>query len=115
MRITGRTKDIINRGGEKFSAADIEHVVQRHPDVLHVAVIGVPHERLGETVCAFVAAREGATLLGEDLNDFMLTQNIARAKIPTEWHVVGEIPATASGKVQKHLLRAARDEGLTPA
>ncbi|NKQ51925.1 cyclohexanecarboxylate-CoA ligase [Amycolatopsis sp. K13G38] len=110
MRITGRTKDIINRGGEKFSSADIEHVLHRHPDVSAAAVFGVPHERLGENVCAYIVPRAGAEPpTPEQLTNFMEAQDVARAKIPTEWHLVGELPRTASGKVQKHLLRAARD------
>ncbi|GAA4546425.1 class I adenylate-forming enzyme family protein [Pseudonocardia xishanensis] len=110
MQITGRTKDIINRGGEKFSSADIEHVLHRHADVSAAAVFGVPHDRLGESVCAYVVTRPGATPpTGEALAEFMLAQDIAKAKVPTEWHFAEEIPRTASGKVQKHLLRAARD------
>jgi acyl-coenzyme A synthetase/AMP-(fatty) acid ligase len=109
MRITGRTKDIINRGGEKFSAADIENVLHRHPDVAKAAVLGVPHERLGESVCAFVQTRSGRQPDAGDLAAFMTGQDITRAKVPTEWHFVDEIPTTASGKVQKHLLRAHRE------
>lgn len=106
MRITGRTKDIINRGGEKLSAADIEAAIQRHPDVAATAVIGVPHERLGEVVCAFVVARTGVTALDPDaIRDFLLAADLAKVKLPQEWHVVDALPTTASGKVQKHLLR----------
>jgi acyl-CoA synthetase (AMP-forming)/AMP-acid ligase II len=106
MRITGRSKDIINRGGEKFSSADIENVLHRHPDITKVAVLGVPHERLGESVCAFVQTRSGDELDADRLIAFMLDHDIARAKIPTEWHFIAEIPTTSSGKVQKHMLRA---------
>ncbi|MET7395136.1 AMP-binding protein [Dactylosporangium sp. NPDC005572] len=110
MRITGRTKDIINRGGEKFSTADIEHVLDRHPDIAEVAVMGVPDERLGEKVCAFVVARpDSEPPTPQALAAFMAEQDVARAKVPAEWHVVDRLPRTASGKIQKHLLRAARD------
>ncbi|MFC8662198.1 class I adenylate-forming enzyme family protein [Streptomyces sp. NPDC057199] len=115
MRITGRTKDIINRGGEKFSSADIEHVLQRHPRVDSAAVMGVPEERLGEAVCAFVTGRPGLPPpTHEELTAFMIEQDVARAKIPTEWHLVDQLPRTASGKIQKHLLRAARDGADLP-
>ncbi|MEO3862673.1 AMP-binding protein [Acrocarpospora sp. B8E8] len=115
MRITGRTKDIINRGGEKFSSADIEHVLHRHPHVEAAAVIGVPDERLGETVCAFVVGRPGyPPPTPEELAAFMIGQDMARAKVPTEWHIVDQLPRTASGKLQKHLLRAARDGADLP-
>ncbi|WCT05773.1 class I adenylate-forming enzyme family protein [Rhodococcus qingshengii] len=112
VRITGRTKDIINRGGEKFSTADIENVIHRHDAVDKAAVIGVAHPRLGETVCAFIVPRDDVALTGEDMAQFMIAQDVARAKIPSEWHFVDEIPTTASGKVQKHLLHGARADQL---
>jgi len=105
MRITGRTKDIINRGGEKFASTDIENVIQRHPDVLEVAVVGVPDDRLGEVVAAYVVLRPGSAVLpGEALADYVREQDLARAKIPVHWQVIDSLPRTASGKVQKHLL-----------
>lgn len=113
MRVTGRTKDIINRGGEKFSAADIENVIHRHPAVAKAAVVGVPHERLGETVCAFVELRGDQIYTDSELRQFMESQDVARAKIPTEWHFVPEIPTTASGKIQKHVLRSQREHTVT--
>jgi acyl-CoA synthetase (AMP-forming)/AMP-acid ligase II len=109
VRVTGRTKDIINRGGEKFAAADIEHVLHRHPSVAAAAVLGVPHERLGEAVCAFIVPVDSAAPpTPEALAGFMLGQDIAKAKVPAEWHIVDALPTTASGKVQKHLLLAER-------
>ncbi|SNR92705.1 acyl-CoA synthetase [Haloechinothrix alba] len=111
VRITGRTKDIINRGGEKFSSVDIEHVLHRHPDIATAAVLAVPNERLGESVCAFIVPRtEAESPTSEKLTEFLLDEQLAKAKVPTEWHIVEEIPTTASGKVQKHLLRAHRDD-----
>ena len=111
MRITGRTKDIINRGGEKLSSADIEAAIQRHPEVAGVAVVGVPHERLGEAVCAFVVPRPAATALDpEVLASFLLDIGLAKVKVPQQWRFVEALPTTASGKVQKHLLRALTDD-----
>lgn len=104
MRITGRTKDIINRGGEKFASADIENVIQRHPDVLEVAVVGRPDERLGEVVAAYIVKRAETSSTVEDLSAFVKGQDLARAKIPVDWHCIDSLPRTASGKVQKHLL-----------
>jgi len=112
VRITGRTKDIINRGGEKFSAADIELALERHPAIHRVAVIGVPHGRLGESVCAFVVPAPGTCeedASGDKLAQFLLAQGVAKQKIPTEWHVVAYLPISATGKVQKNLLRSLRD------
>jgi len=110
MRITGRTKDIINRGGEKFSTLDIENVLDGHPALSEVAVVGVPDERWGESICAFVVVRPGvAAPTPEDLTQFMVGQEVARAKIPSEFRIVDRLPRTASGKLQKHLLRHASD------
>lgn len=107
MRITGRTKDIINRGGEKLSAADIEAAIQRHPQVSAAAVVGVPHERLGEAVCAFVVARSPAAVLApEELASFLTGNGLAKVKLPQEWRFIDALPTTASGKVQKHILRS---------
>lgn len=108
IRITGRTKDIINRGGEKLSAADIEAALGRHPDVAAVAVTAVPHERLGETVGAFLVARPGAVLVPDELAAFLTANGLAKVKVPQEWHLLDSLPTTATGKVQKHLLAEAR-------
>lgn len=105
--ITGRTKDIINRAGEKFSARDIEELILRHPAIETAAVVGLPDERLGEVVGAFVTLADGAVWPGpEELSRWLDGEKLARAKIPTHWLVVPELPRTASGKIQKHELRA---------
>ncbi|HKY23292.1 MAG TPA: class I adenylate-forming enzyme family protein [Vicinamibacterales bacterium] len=102
FHMAGRTKDIINRGGEKFSSMDIEQAVAGHPDVSSVAVIGVPHERLGEAVAAFVVLRANARWNGpETLIAHLERSALARQKIPAHWVVVDSLPTTASGKVQK--------------
>jgi acyl-CoA synthetase (AMP-forming)/AMP-acid ligase II len=115
IRISGRTKDIINRGGEKFSSLDIETVLDARPDITEVAVVGVNDDRLGERVCAFVVLRpDAAQPTPEELSAFMVSRDVARAKIPAEWHIVDALPRTASGKIQKHLLRAAHDAAAQP-
>ncbi|KAA0120518.1 class I adenylate-forming enzyme family protein [Mycolicibacterium sp. P9-22] len=105
VRMTGRSKDIINRGGEKFSTQDIEQALLSHPDLDAVAVIAVPHLRFGEAVGAWIVLAEGCTWAGPQtylrhLDDARL----ARSKLPAEWHVVEGIPTTATGKVQKFRL-----------
>jgi acyl-CoA synthetase (AMP-forming)/AMP-acid ligase II len=106
LRITGRTKDIINRAGEKFSARDIEELILSHPAVDSVAVVGLPDDRLGEVVGAFVTVAPGARWPGaEAMSSYLDGRRLARQKIPSTWHVLPELPRTASGKVQKHLLR----------
>ena len=114
LRITGRTKDIINRGGEKFSARDIEEAILRHDAVTDAAVIPVPDERFGEAVCAFIVPRSSAELVtGEQVAEFMLGLGMTRAKVPVEWHLIDRIPTTATGKVKKFELVALRERTST--
>jgi acyl-CoA synthetase (AMP-forming)/AMP-acid ligase II len=113
VTITGRHKDIINRGGEKFSAREIEDLLARHPKVADVAVIGVPGGRLGERVCAAVVARSrDAGAEPGELRSFLEAARIARQKIPEEFLIVDELPRTAAGKVQKFVL-IERWDGMT--
>lgn len=105
VTMTGRLKDIINRGGEKFSAQDIEHAIASHAAVESVAVVGLPDPRLGEVVGAFVVLRRGACWPGEaELAAHLERQRLARPKLPVHWRVVDALPMTLSGKVQKQVL-----------
>jgi len=102
VQLAGRIKDIVNRGGEKFSTMDIELALLSHPDVEAAAVTAVPHDRLGEAVGAWLIVRDAASWSGpEPLIAHLINKNLARQKIPTIWHVVRVIPTSASGKVQK--------------
>jgi acyl-CoA synthetase (AMP-forming)/AMP-acid ligase II len=113
VTVTGRRKDIINRGGEKFSAREIEDLLARHPEVAEVAVVGVPGGRLGERVCAAIVARDrDAAADPAALRSFLEAQRIARQKIPEEFLVVDELPRTPAGKVQKFLLVERWEGGL---
>jgi acyl-CoA synthetase (AMP-forming)/AMP-acid ligase II len=110
VQLAGRSKDIVNRGGEKFSTMDIELALLSYPDVEAAAVTAVSHDRLGEAVGAWLVVRDVASLSGpEPLILHLINQNLARQKIPTIWHVVPVIPTSASGKVQKHRLAEAAD------
>jgi acyl-CoA synthetase (AMP-forming)/AMP-acid ligase II len=109
VRITGRLKDIINRGGEKFSAREVEDLLIAHPSVAEVAVVALPDDRLGELACAVVVARPGHQVDAAALTGFLRAQRIAVQKLPERYEVAAALPRTASGKVQKHLLVA----GLT--
>ena len=105
VTMTGRLKDVVNRGGEKFSAQDIEQAIGSHPAVGSVAVTGLPDARLGECVGAFVVLRPGAEWPGRQaLLDHLEAQKLARQKFPSVWQVVEELPMTMSGKVQKNRL-----------
>ncbi|WP_224393042.1 class I adenylate-forming enzyme family protein [Pseudonocardia sp. ICBG1293] len=113
VQIVGRTKDIVNRGGEKFSTMDIELAIASAPGVRRVAVTAVPDERLGEAVGAWVVLDDDARAAGVyPLLDHVAGQRLARAKTPVEWHVVADIPVTATGKIRKHTLAGLPDLDL---
>jgi len=104
ITVTGRTKDIINRGGEKLSAQEIEGLLRRHPDVTDVAVVAAPHPRLGEEAAAFVIVRSGTAVDDAGLAQFLKGEGVAPQKIPRVVVTVDDLPRTASGKVKKYEL-----------
>jgi acyl-CoA synthetase (AMP-forming)/AMP-acid ligase II len=106
ITISGRIKDLIIRGGENLSPKDIEDALHRHPAIRDVAVVAMPHERLGETPCAFVELKDGQALDLDGLREFLENVRIARQKFPEKLIVVDRLPRTASGKIQKQELRA---------
>ena len=104
VNIVGRIKDMIIRGGENIYPREIEEFLYTHPAVADVQVIGVPDERYGEEVCAWVVPTEGALLDGEELKEFC-RDKIARFKIPRYIRLVDAFPMTVTGKVQKFKMR----------
>ena len=102
--VEGRKKDLINRGGEKISAEEIENLILSHPAVLNVACVPMPDAVLGERTCAFVILQPGATLTLKDLTDFLLDKGIAKFKLPERLEVVDDFPLSKFGKVSKHVL-----------
>jgi fatty-acyl-CoA synthase len=109
VRITGRAKDMIIRGGENVYPREIEEFLYTHPEISDVQVYGVPDEKYGEKVAAAVQLRQDAELTAEDVRDFC-RENIARYKVPEYVDFVEEYPMTASGKIQKYKLREAAVE-----
>jgi fatty-acyl-CoA synthase len=105
LRITDRKKDLIVTGGENVSSLQVESCLLEHPDVADVAVIGVPHERWGETPKALVVLRDGAALDEPALIAFC-RERLAHFKCPTSVEARESLPRTATGKVQKYVLRA---------
>ncbi len=104
--ITDRKKDIIIRGGENLSAREIEDTLYSHPDIEEAAVVAMPHERLGEGVCAWIVPRAGCEAITvESLRPFLQEQGLAKQKWPQRVELVDELPKTASGKVRKDILR----------
>jgi cyclohexanecarboxylate-CoA ligase len=106
VTIAGRAKDIIVRGGENISVKEVEDYLLDHPAVADVAVVGVPDDVLGERACAIVVPAAGRTPGLTELTGFLLTYEIAKHKLPEYLLVADELPRTASGKVQKFVLRA---------
>jgi fatty-acyl-CoA synthase len=111
LNIVGRIKDMIIRGGENIYPREVEEFLYGHPDVADVQVFGVPSEKYGEEVTAWVRLREGATLTGDDLASYCRGR-IASYKIPRYWKFVDEFPMTVTGKVQKFKMREAAVEEL---
>lgn len=110
VKIKDRSKDIIISGGENISSIEVEDVLYRHPAVLVAAVVAKPDEKWGETPCAFVELRSGATVTAEEIIAHCKTQ-LAGFKVPR--HVVfGELPKTSTGKIQKFELRKRVDEAV---
>lgn len=104
VTLTGRSRDMFISGGENVYPRQVEAVYEQHPGVLEVAVVGVPDERWGEVGCAYVVPRAGASLDPDSLRAFG-RERLASFKIPRSFVAVSELPRTASGKVQKFLLR----------
>ena len=110
LYLVGRKKDLIVRGGHNVYPTDIEAVILEHPSVQEAAVVGVPHEVLGEDVAAFVVAKPNATVGGDELKEFCAS-HLADYKRPRHVSFVDSLPRNATGKVMKHLLV----EGTTAA
>jgi fatty-acyl-CoA synthase len=111
VRIVGRIKDMVIRGGENVYPREIEEFLYTHPDVADVQVIGVPDERYGEELMAWVIPRPGSTVSEDDLREFCKGQ-IARFKIPRYVKLVDSFPMTVTGKVQKFKMREVAIEEL---
>jgi fatty-acyl-CoA synthase len=116
VKIVGRIKDMIIRGGENVSPREIEEFLHTHPEVLEAQVVGVPSERYGEEVMAWVRLRPGASVTATGLDQFCQGQ-IARFKVPQYWKFVDEFPMTVTGKIQKFRMRevAIQELGLQKA
>jgi fatty-acyl-CoA synthase len=107
VEVRDRIKDVIISGGENISSVEVEGVLLRHPAVQEVAVVGMPSEQWGESPHAFVIVRAGASVTGGELREFVRGQ-LAHFKCPQAFHFVTELPKTATGKIQKYVLRGNR-------
>ena len=106
VRVTGRIKDIVIRGGMNISVREIEEHLAHHPALKAFSVVGMPDERLGEKVCCYLVTKPGHdTPTVEDLREYLLSQGMPIQKTPERVVVVDSLPMTATGKVLKHELR----------
>lgn len=106
VRVTGRTKDIVIRGGMNISVRQVEDLLASHPAVQDAAAVAMPDERLGEKVCLYLVptpGNEGVTL--QEISDYLQGHQVAIQKVPERLEVIDAMPMTASGKIQKHILR----------
>ena len=105
IRITGRTKDVIIRGGENIPVVEVEELLYQHPHVSAAAIVGMPDERLGERACCFLILSAGATLTFGEMVGYLLSKGLSKTYLPERLEIVSEMPRTASGKIQKFHLR----------
>jgi len=102
--VEGRKKDLINRGGEKISAEEVENLILMHPSVQNVACVPMPDAAMGEKMCAYVILKQGQTLTLKQLVEFLLTKEIAKFKLPERLEVLPDFPVSTFGKVSKKAL-----------
>ena len=107
LEIRDRWKDVIVSGGENISSVEVEGVLIRHLSVQEAAVVGIAHEKWGEAPHAFIVLRTGAKADADELRRFC-REHLAHFKVPQEFHFIAELPKTATGKIQKYLLRGGR-------
>jgi fatty-acyl-CoA synthase len=109
--IVGRIKDMVIRGGENIYPREVEEFLYRHPKISDVQVFGIPDEKFGEELCAWIRLREGESMTEQEVRDFCRNQ-IAHYKIPRYVRFVDEFPMTVTGKMQKFLMREAMQREL---
>jgi len=114
IRITGRSKDIVIRGGENIPVVEVEELLYRHPAIEDAAIVAMPDPRLGERACAFVTLRAGQALDFRGMIDYLGAQRMMKQYLPERLEIIDAFPRTPSGKIQKFKLRE-RARTLTPA
>lgn len=110
-KIVGRIKDVIIRGGENVYPTEIEQLIYKHPKVKDVQVVGVPDERLGEEICAWIQVKENQSISEDEIKSYC-KEKLARYKVPKYISIVTEFPLTVTGKVQKYKIQEIATEAL---
>lgn len=105
IRINGRSKDVVIRGGENIPVIEIENLLYKHPAIASVAVVGFPDKRFGERVCAFVGLKQGCSFTFEDMTAYFNELQLTKQYFPERLEVLEQMPQTPSGKLQKFKLR----------
>jgi len=105
LNITGRSKDVIDRGGVKFSPREVEELLLGHGSIVNAAVVAMPDPKLGERSCAFVVTRPGSTIKLDEAVKYLKAKGLATHKLPERLEIIDELPVTATGKIQKYRLR----------
>lgn len=112
IRIAGRSKDVVIRGGENVPVVEMENILYRHPSIASVAVVGFPDKRFGERACAFVTLKAGCRFTFEDMTAYLTGLQVTKHYFPERLEVLEQMPQTPSGKLQKFKLRElAKDFG----
>jgi cyclohexanecarboxylate-CoA ligase len=105
IRITGRSKDVIIRGGENIPVVEIENLLYRHPSVAQVAIVAYPDDRLGERACAVIVTKPATSIDFDAMIEFLTSEKVAKNYLPERLEVLDAMPTTPSGKIQKFKLR----------
>ncbi len=105
VRITGRSKDVIIRGGENIPVVEVEGLIYQHPAIAECAVVAMPDERLGERGCCYAVLRPGQALDFQSLVAFLREKELSRTYLPERLEIIEAMPKTPSGKIQKNVLR----------
>ena len=114
IRITGRTKELLIRGGENVPVIEIENILMQHPAIAAVAIVGMPDARLGERGCAFVVPRQGHAVDLPAIQAFLAEKKVAKPFWPERLETIDALPMTASGKLQRFVLKAKAAAYATP-
>jgi acyl-CoA synthetase (AMP-forming)/AMP-acid ligase II len=111
--VTGRAKDIIIRNGENISPKEVEDILVGHPGIAEIAVVGVPDERTGERACAVIVASDQRAPALTDLRELLLSEGLAKFKIPEQIVIWDALPKNDAGKILKHQIRATLTAGAS--